>query len=108
MIKQIMVATAAWLAINAAFPLYAQRQTIASSGGLPPVQMPEAKFQDESGKTILLESLKAKVAFINFWTTRCTPCMVLNKNDKVVFKHGGISDFSEGEFKRLLTTINEE
>lgn len=43
--------------------------------GTPPVDLSGIKFEDKSGKTVDLGSLKGKVIFINFWATWCPPCL---------------------------------
>jgi len=36
---------------------------------------PDFKLNDLNGNTVSLSSLKGKAVFINFWTTRCPPCI---------------------------------
>ncbi|MBA2126475.1 TlpA family protein disulfide reductase [Hyphomicrobium methylovorum] len=39
-----------------------------------PEALPDVSFEDESGKTVMLSSLKGKTVLLNLWATWCAPC----------------------------------
>lgn len=41
----------------------------------PPLQSPEAPFEDSMGQPMTLESFHGKVVLLNIWATWCPPCV---------------------------------
>jgi thiol-disulfide isomerase/thioredoxin len=56
----------------------------------PPLQMPEAGFEDKLGDKLSLKDFQGKVVILNFWATWCGPCVIeMPTLDRLQAKLGG-------------------
>jgi len=57
---------------------------------VPPLPIPDARFEDVIGQPVKLDSFKGKVVLLNLWATWCPPCVAeMPSLDKLQAELGG-------------------